>query len=341
MDTKRLIDAIVRQTTILIAQISTAAGLRSPLSHVADQVFLELSRELESQGVTRKVAADMFGLALRSYQKKIQRLSESATYRDRTPWGAVVEHLRATGGASRQALEKHFKREDPLDLAAVLKDLASTGFISCTGRGDAMYYQLASAEAQRAMADEAELDTVTNLVWLSVYDHQQIEREALLRSLPFALDLSGRAVNALIDDGRVERLRSEGGQELLRCTTLVIPVGAERGWEAAVFDHFRAMATAIANKLRGAHARSQRGDVIGGTTIAFSIEPGHVFEAEVYGLLQRVRAEVNELWDRLTAHNAAHPVDAEKRIEVTFYFGQNVTGDEQAAGPRTEDADEP
>lgn len=79
-----MIDAIVQQTTVLIAQLSTAAGIRAPLARLADQVFLELSRELEAQGVTRKVAADMFGLAPRSYEKKIQRLSESATRREQT-----------------------------------------------------------------------------------------------------------------------------------------------------------------------------------------------------------------------------------------------------------------
>ncbi len=61
---------IVRQTTVLLAQISTAAGVRAPLAHVADQVFFELGRELEAQGVRRNVVADMFGLALRSYQMK-------------------------------------------------------------------------------------------------------------------------------------------------------------------------------------------------------------------------------------------------------------------------------
>jgi hypothetical protein len=57
----------VQQTTVLIAQLSTAAGLRAPLAHVADQVFVELSRELEAQGLGRKVVADMFGMALRGY----------------------------------------------------------------------------------------------------------------------------------------------------------------------------------------------------------------------------------------------------------------------------------
>jgi len=70
MDTRHLIEGIVQQTTVLIAQISTAAGLRAPLARVADQVFLELAREFE---------AHMFGLALRTYQKKVARLSESAS----------------------------------------------------------------------------------------------------------------------------------------------------------------------------------------------------------------------------------------------------------------------
>ena len=76
---KLLIDAIVHQTTVLIAGVSTAAGIRAPLAHVADQVFVDLSRAIEEQGVGRKVAADMFGLALRTYQKKVQRLSESSS----------------------------------------------------------------------------------------------------------------------------------------------------------------------------------------------------------------------------------------------------------------------
>ena len=45
-----------------------------------------LAREIEAQGVARKVAADMFGLALRSYQKKIQRIAQSATDSEQTLW---------------------------------------------------------------------------------------------------------------------------------------------------------------------------------------------------------------------------------------------------------------
>src|SRR6185436_9126563 len=104
MQTRLLIDAIVRQTTVLLAQLSTAAGIRAPLAHVADEVFVSLARELEAQGVGRKVAADMFGLALRTYQKKMQRYAESATEHEKTLWEAVLDFVTKTGSVSRREL---------------------------------------------------------------------------------------------------------------------------------------------------------------------------------------------------------------------------------------------
>jgi hypothetical protein len=91
MDSQLLIDQVVRQTMILIAQLATSGGARAPLAHIADTVFLELARELEAQGLSRKVTADMFGVALRSYRRRIQRLSESVTERGRSLWAAVLE----------------------------------------------------------------------------------------------------------------------------------------------------------------------------------------------------------------------------------------------------------
>lgn len=93
MNLKLLIDGIVRQTTVLIAQLSTASGARSPLSHVTDEVFVSLAREIEAQGVRKQVVADMFGMAMRSYQKKMARLTESASQRERSLWEAVFDFV--------------------------------------------------------------------------------------------------------------------------------------------------------------------------------------------------------------------------------------------------------
>ena len=79
MQAQILIDAMIRQHTILIAHLATAAGMRAPLAHIADQIFLEISNELRKQGVGVKVIADMFGMALRSWQAKVRRATESRT----------------------------------------------------------------------------------------------------------------------------------------------------------------------------------------------------------------------------------------------------------------------
>jgi hypothetical protein len=71
MNTQGLIDAVVQQTMVFIAHLATAGGLRTPLVGVADQVFMELTRELQNQGVRKKVIADMFGMALRTYHRRV------------------------------------------------------------------------------------------------------------------------------------------------------------------------------------------------------------------------------------------------------------------------------
>jgi hypothetical protein len=336
METRHLIDAIVQQTTLLIAQLSTAAGIRAPLARLADQVFLELSRELEAQGVTRKVAADMFGLALRSYQKKIQRLSESATQREQTLWEVVLDYLRKHGGTSRRSLLAAFSRENPQDLAAVLKDLLNSGVINATGKGASAYYQVSSPEALAAVAEQSEFDVITHLVWLAVYDQQPVTRDVLVARLPYAAEVSERAIASLIDDARI----ACDASHVLRCTQLQIPIGAEQGWEAAVFDHFRAMANAIGAKLRTIGTRSSHADRVGGSTLSFSVHTGHPFEQEVYGLLARVRADVNGLWDRVSEYNREHGIEPEGRVEVTFYFGQHVVADEPEPAGAAQDGKE-
>jgi hypothetical protein len=70
--------------------------------------------------------------------------------------------------------------------------------------------------------------------------------------------------------------------------------------------------------------RSEHDDRIGGATLSFDLGPDHPYAAEVYGLLARVRKDVNELWNRVYEYNRRHAVVEDNRTKVTFYFGQNV-----------------
>jgi len=318
MDVKILIDAIVRQTTVLIAQLSTTAGVRAPLAHIADQVFLELAAEIETQGVSRKVAADMFGLALRSYQKKVQRLTESATVRDRTLWEAVLEFLSEQGSASRERLFQRFRHDAEADLAAVLNDLVGQGLVYSTGKGGAAVYGLSSEADRGSVLASDRKESVEAMVWLALYQRPTAASE-LASNLGLAPDTVNAAAAVLVAEGRV---RDTDG--VLSAETFLVPVGSERGWEAAVFDHFSAVANAIASKLRRGAPRSETDDVVGGATLTFKLGPGHPLEKEVLGLLRRTRREVNELWTRVAEHDEKHPTTDKETTKVTFYFGQNV-----------------
>lgn len=328
VDAKLLIDAIVRQTTVLIAQLSTAAGIRAPLAHVADQVFLDLASEIEAQGVGRKVVADMFGLALRSYQKKVQRLTESASVREHTLWEAVLEFLSAEGGAPRERILAHFERDAEHDVAAVLADLVSEGLVYSTGKGKTAVYGLSSELDRGRVAEHAKHESAAAFVWVAIYRRPSTRTE-LAATLPFPASLVDASVATLVAEGRVRR---DGDR--LTAETFLVPVGAEQGWEGAVFDHFSAVANAIAAKVRRG-PRSEARDVVGGATLTFDVPPGHPHESEVYGLLARVRRDVNDLWARVAQHNEKYPSGDADRAKVIFYFGQNVEGAEEPTSEET------
>jgi predicted acetyltransferase len=322
MDSNLLIDAIVRQTTVLIAQLSTAAGIRAPLAHIADQVFVALAQEIERQGVGRKVVADMFGMALRTYQKRVQRLSESASVRGRTLWEAVYDFLSEREAVRRSQIEARFRRDSAEDLGAVLNDLVSSGLVFATGRGADALYRALSASERRDTDDTASIDVLADMAWLAIYRSPKLRLSELGVSLGTSLDRTRRAVEQLVAEGIVRRMGSEPDAEL-QAENFVVQVDSARGWEASVFDHFSTVCASIAAKVQlGAGAR--QGEAIGGATFSFDVYQAHPFEERVMGLLTRLRAEVDALWNEVAEYNRAHPVPDEAKTKVSFYFGQNV-----------------
>jgi len=317
MDSQLLVDSIMRQTTVLIAQLSSATGVRAPLAHLADEVFLNLSQELERQGLSRKVVADMFGLALRGYQRRVQRVRESATDRGVTLWRAVFDHLEAHGPLGRRALFERFRYDDPLSVGAVLNDLVTSGLVYRTGSGNELLYGVTRDEDRAALAREGSLDTISSLVWLELCRDPHRSAAELGQALSLGVEQVESALSALERQGRMRRVDGR-----LEVDAMVVPVGATAGWEAAVFDHFQTVCVAIAAKIRGGRPRAEPDDTTGGATLSFEIHDGHPHREEVRGLLARVRAQVNELWTRVEAHNAEHPIPEGARRRVRFYFGQ-------------------
>src|SRR6185295_10970350 len=123
--------------------------------------------------------------------------------------------------------------------------------------------------------------------------------------------------------GRVIR-SGHSDESPLEAVPLVVPVGAEMGWEVAVFDHFRAVSNAIAAKVRRGSPRSSESDDVGGATLSFLLRPGHPLWERIHALLARMRADANSLWREVEAYNASHGVPEDDKTTVWFYMGKYV-----------------
>lgn len=332
MNVRVLIDAVVRQNMVLVATLSTAAGVRAPLAHVANEVFLNLVQELEAQGLRQKVIADMFGLALRSYQRKVQRLTESATEQGRSLWEAVFSYVSERETVSRADVLRRFRFDDEAMVRGVLDDLVESGLVYRKGRLDGTVYRAADDVDGADVADPGErLESDAALVWVAVYRSGHVARSTLSEQLRLSDGALDRALEHLVANGRVVR-EGEGADATLHTDACFTPYDESSGWEAALFDHYQAVVAAIVRKLRAGSNRARRDDRVGGSTYSFDVWRGHPFEERVYGLLRRVREEADLLLDEVVRYNEANgrPADATR---VSFYVGQSLDAacDEEGA----------
>jgi hypothetical protein len=321
---RALIDAIVRQTVVLVAQLATSGGLRAPLAHVAEQVFQDLALELERQGVARKVSADMFGMALRTYQRRVQRVTQSRTERGRSLWEAVFEHVRATGIVTRDDLFRRFRHDDEPSLRGVLRDLTESGLLFSTGSERHRAYRLATEEEIGKIRASGDRLVLVAMVWSVIFREGPVDAPRLAeicRLLPAQLD---PLLEELVGTGRVERVES-GGRVEYRSRELVLGLEDPAGWEASVLDHFSALVRTITRKLN-TQQTARATDEIGGSTYHFVLWRGHPLEDEVLGELARFRERESALRDRVDQYNAEHGIP-DDRVHVTAYYGQCLVED--------------
>jgi hypothetical protein len=219
MSVRILIDSIVRQTTVLIAQLATSGGLRAPLAHNGERLY------------------------------------------------------RATTKAEQLQMGK--------------------------------------------LADASGLE---ELLWAFIYREGPVGRDELAE---FAASNPERVDETLVKLAACGKIRVEGqdAERRYRAERLEVLLDAEVGWEAAVFDHYRALVQTICQRLTqpgpAAHAR------VGGSTFTLDVWDGHPHADEAYAVLSRFRAIHAELFERIERHNAEHGRPAEYD-QVVIYFGQHV-----------------
>jgi hypothetical protein len=324
-----LIDNIVRQTTVLVAQLATAAGGRAPLAHVAGQVFFELVRELKAQGLGNKVIADMFGLTLRTYHDRVRRASESLTERGTSLWEAVLRYVRERPITSRAELLRRFRADDEASVRGVLSDLVDSGLLFKSGRSDHTTYRAASAAEASAMLAVDPAAAAAPIIGVLLHQSGPLSVDQLCEQLSLTREIVGKALEALVDQSRC-RTDGDGKYHADHC---VIPYGDEVGWEAAVFDHYQAVAIAIGNKVSRGKGRAELAETTGGSTYHFDLYRGHPQEQAVLELLKTTRERASALRASLEpCPKDGNGAAAAETYRVVFYVGQNAIGFDASQG---------
>jgi hypothetical protein len=100
------------------------------------------------------------------------------------------------------------------------------------------------------------------------------------------------------------------------------------------------MVTAITRKLALGAVRSGSNDLVGGSTWSLDVWRGHPLEAEATGTLAKVRSMVEDLRQRIDAHNATASLP-EVLQRVVFYMGQYVEPDARLSDERLNVEKEP
>ncbi|MFT7578613.1 MAG: hypothetical protein ACI9MR_000271 [Myxococcota bacterium] len=335
MNIKLLIDTLVRQHMVLIAQLATASGGRTPLAHVADKVFVDLSAELERQGVGRKVVADMFGLALRGYQKRVQRLSASATDRETTLWEALLGYLEERGVVRRTDIMQRFRYDDDAMVRGVLRDQVETGLVFKSGSGPNVIYRLAQDDELRQIASAEDDDTrqIDGFVWLCIYKHGPLPARDIVARHPRLTEAQvAGSLGRLTGDGRVH-CNQDTETPVYATGKIAGTLEQAIGWETSVADHMGAVVSTLAASLKKP-ADAPDSASVGGSTYHFDVWAGHPLEAEVKGQLAALRRTMSDLRSRVDRHNDLQPRPASWQ-RATLYFGETLAPHN---GPSAEDA---
>ena len=333
MNAQALIDTVVHQTTVLIAHLATAAGLRAPLEGLAEHVFLDLARALREQRVAHTVIADMFGMALRTYHRKMRDVAESSTARGMTLWEAVVDHVRASGPLRGVDVLRHFHLDGANTVRAVLRDAVDSGLLFRSGRGDQALYRAATEEEVSAALRTDSEESLDPVVWAVLHRFGPATASELADRMRVGEPLIADALDRLLRVGRATRTEGEGegAHTVYRSDRFVVPLGEDApAWAAALADHYQAIVAAICAKLRGGDYRAELRDALGGSTFDFDLWPGHPLTDEVLHHLRRVRVMTSDLRERVDAVEMPAGVDPADRFRVTFYAGQLPWG-----GPHT------
>jgi hypothetical protein len=120
--------------------------------------------------------------------------------------------------------------------------------IFASGAGELLVYRAAGDDELGELARLSSEQGLDELAWVIIYREGPLAEAALAARLGRRVEELGPALERLTGDGRVQRSK-DGALGAFEC---VVPLGANAGWEAAVFDHVQAVVQTVCQRLQQA-----------------------------------------------------------------------------------------
>jgi predicted transcriptional regulator len=227
--------------------------------------------------------------------------------------------VRERGLVSRREVLARFPNDEEAQLRSVLRDLCESQLVFSSGSAGSRSYRAASAEDLATLQQDQGQDGADELLIALIYREEPLTLREIAAKAQREPSEIEPIVARLLANGRIDQVEGEP-EPRYRVGGLVIPFGASSGWEAAVFDHFKAVVMTVLCKLRD-HRSADFNDVVGGSTYTIDVWDGHPLTEEVYGTLARVRGLLGDLRRRAEELRPSSETPA-RHTRVVIYAGQ-------------------
>jgi hypothetical protein len=263
---------------------------------------------------------------LRTYHNRVARLAENDAQHGRLLREAIYGVIEERKSVRKAQVLERFSSDEPVLVTGLLRDLVTAELVFQSGSGSATAYRVARTEElpPRLPPDQERLE---NLLWIAIQRFGPLSLERLMKIVPANVDAARAAVDALVAGGRVKAVETSGGSAEYSSDECFIAPENPAGWEAAFFDHFQAVVSTLAARLR--QVGTDPDDWVGGGTFTFEVWRGHPMFHEAVALLSETRSRARALRERIRDHNARHSPPEQDPVRVTFYVGQSLTGLEE------------
>jgi hypothetical protein len=227
----------------------------------------------------------------------------------------VLDFIQSAGVVTRADILVHFAGDDDAQVRAVLHDLCESGLVTVSGTGSTIKYRVTPEDELARLRQTQKNEGLDELLWALIYREGPLSA-AELGGKQLEPDDLEQALGRLVESGRVEFAAGT-----YRAKTLVLPLGSSVGWEAAVFDHFKAVVNTVTQRLGIDRASANLADRVGGSTYTLDVWAGHPHAEEAFATLRELRSRLGELRERIEAYNADQVIP-EDYTEVVLYLGQ-------------------